>query len=77
MRAAATHFMSRRQKGKLTEPLTVQDARQSFIAASVRKSFPAIDGFAGGAFNGTVEGVDAKVTQEDGSIAKGIFYRVK
>ena len=77
MRAAGTHYISRRQKGNLTEPLTVQEARESLIAATVRKFFPATDDFAGGEFNGTIEGVDAKVTQEDGSIAKGIFYRVK
>ena len=77
MRAAGAHNVSRRQHSKLVEPLTVQDARQSFIAATVRKFSPASDDFAGGEFNGAVEGVDAKVTQEDGSVAKGIFYRVK
>lgn len=77
MRASGAHFMSRRQKSKLVEPATVQDARQSLIAATVRKAFPATDDCAGGDFHGTVEGVDSKVTQEDGIVAKGIFYRVK
>lgn len=77
MRAAGTHHISRRQQGKVTKPLAVQDARESLITATVREFFPATDDFAGGEFKGTIEGVDAKVTQEDGSIAKGIFYRVK
>ena len=70
-------YMSRRQKGSLNEPRTVHEAREIFTAAKVQKLFPATDDFAGGTFNGTVEGVDGKLAQEDGSIVAGIFYRIR
>ena len=77
MRAARASKMSKGQDSSLTEPATLQEARQRMVTASVRKTFAACDDFAGGDFTGVVEGVDGRVTQEDGSVAKGIFYRVK
>lgn len=77
MRAAGATYIAKHQKASLTEPGNIQDARQMLVTASVRKTFPPTDDFAGGQFNGTVEGVDGRVTQEDGSVVKGIFYRVK
>ena len=69
--------MSKRQKATLVEPQTLQEARQSINAAKVQKFFPANDDFAGGTFNGVVEGVDGKIAQEDGSILSGVFYRIR
>ena len=69
--------MSKRQKATLVEPLTLQEARQTMNAAKVQKFFPANSDFPGGTFNGTVEGVDGKIAQEDGSILSGVFYRIR
>ena len=77
MRAVGPSYMSRRQKSSLVEPKSLQEARQTITAATVKKFFPATDDFAGGTFNGSVEGVDGKIAQEDGSVLSGVFYRVK
>ena len=70
-------YMSRRQKATLQEPESLQQARQTIKSAKVQKFFPANGDFAGGTFNGTVEGVDGKIAQENGSILSGIFYRIR
>ncbi|KAL3161009.1 hypothetical protein ABBQ38_009395 [Trebouxia sp. C0009 RCD-2024] len=77
MRAAASSYMSRRQKSSLVEPKSLQEARQTITAATVQKFFPATDDFAGGTFNGTVAGVDGKIAAEDDSVLNGVYYRVE
>ena len=77
MRSVGPSYMSRRQKGSLAEPRSLQEARQTMTAATVQKFFPATADFPGGTFNGTVVGVDGKVAQEDGSVLSGVHYRVE
>lgn len=77
MRAMGPVYMSRRQKSSLCEPQNLQGARETFTAAKVQKFFAANDNFAGGTFNGVVEGVDGKIAQEDGTVLRGIWYRIK
>lgn len=77
MRAMGPVYMSRRQKASLSEPQSLQAARETFTAAKVQKLFPANDQFAGGTFTGVVEGVDGKIAQEDGTVLRGIWYRIK
>ena len=77
MRAMGPVYMSRRQKASLSEPESLQAARETFTAAKVQKLFPANDQFAGGTFTGVVERVDGKIAQEDGAVLRGIWYRIK
>ena len=77
MRAMGPVYMSRRQKASLSEPESLQAARETFTAAKVQKLFPANDQFAGGTFIGVVERVDGKIAQEDGAVLRGIWYRIK
>ncbi len=74
MRAMGPVYMSRRQKASLSEPESLQTARETFTAAKVQKLFPAN---AGGTFTGVVKGVDGKIAQEDGAVLRGIWYRIK